>query len=170
MRRYRWFWQRLQFLSRTLSYFIRYFFISWHLQIESRWYCLDEWFSKSFSRQMVLPVNATITHPQMLIALESYYWRYCSASELVNMILAFIETRSSFLKFSPLSFWIFLLQVPCHLPQSSLPWPLGNNGHYDHGEKPWNSWDPQVWGNAEMGQELHKEAGLPKQVGCEDRF
>ena len=30
---------------------------------------------------------------QMLIALESYYWRYCSASELVNMILAFIETR-----------------------------------------------------------------------------
>ena len=29
----------------------------------------------------------------MLIALESYYWRYCSASELVNMILAFIETR-----------------------------------------------------------------------------
>ena len=32
-------------------------------------------------------------HFQMLIALESYYWRYCSASELVNMILAFIETR-----------------------------------------------------------------------------
>jgi RAP1 GTPase activating protein 1 len=31
---------------------------------------------------------------QMLNALENYYWRYCSASELVNMILAFIETRS----------------------------------------------------------------------------
>ena len=31
---------------------------------------------------------------QMLIALESYYWRYCSALELVNMILAFIETRA----------------------------------------------------------------------------
>ena len=29
-----------------------------------------------------------------MIALENYYWRYCSASELVNMILAFIETRS----------------------------------------------------------------------------
>ena len=31
---------------------------------------------------------------QMLIALESYFWRYCSALELVNMILAFIETRA----------------------------------------------------------------------------
>ncbi|TRY78649.1 hypothetical protein TCAL_06617 [Tigriopus californicus] len=31
---------------------------------------------------------------QMLCALENYYWRYTSASELVNMILAFIETRS----------------------------------------------------------------------------
>ena len=31
---------------------------------------------------------------QMLNALENYYWRYCSASELVNMILAFIETRA----------------------------------------------------------------------------
>ena len=30
----------------------------------------------------------------MLNALENYYWRYCSASELVNMILAFIETRA----------------------------------------------------------------------------
>ncbi len=29
----------------------------------------------------------------MLCSLENYYWRYCSASELVNMILAFIETR-----------------------------------------------------------------------------
>ena len=27
---------------------------------------------------------------QMLTALEGYYWRYCSALELVNMILAFI--------------------------------------------------------------------------------
>ena len=30
----------------------------------------------------------------MLNALENYYWRYCSASELVNMILAFMETRA----------------------------------------------------------------------------
>lgn len=30
----------------------------------------------------------------MLNSLENYYWRYCSASELVNMILAFVETRS----------------------------------------------------------------------------
>ena len=29
---------------------------------------------------------------QMLGALENYYWRYSSASELVNMILAFVET------------------------------------------------------------------------------
>ena len=48
---------------------------------------------KFLKSQIILLVNATITHPQMLIALESYYWRYCSASELVNMILAFIETR-----------------------------------------------------------------------------
>ena len=31
---------------------------------------------------------------QMLGALENYYWRYSSASELVNMILAFVETRA----------------------------------------------------------------------------
>ena len=31
----------------------------------------------------------------MLGALENYYWRYTSASELVNMILAFIETRAA---------------------------------------------------------------------------
>ena len=31
---------------------------------------------------------------QMLCSLENYYWRYTSASELVNMILAFIETRA----------------------------------------------------------------------------
>ncbi|XP_065081699.1 uncharacterized protein rsh isoform X2 [Ochlerotatus camptorhynchus] len=30
----------------------------------------------------------------MLTALENYYWRYTSASELVNMILAFVETRA----------------------------------------------------------------------------
>ncbi|XP_059620378.1 uncharacterized protein LOC132264278 [Phlebotomus argentipes] len=30
----------------------------------------------------------------MLINLESYYWRYTSASELVNMILAFVETKA----------------------------------------------------------------------------
>lgn len=30
----------------------------------------------------------------MLNSLENYYWRYCSASELVNMILAFIEPRA----------------------------------------------------------------------------
>ena len=30
----------------------------------------------------------------MLVSLESYAWRYCSAQELVNMILAFIETRA----------------------------------------------------------------------------
>lgn len=30
----------------------------------------------------------------MLIALENYYWRYTSASELVNMILAFVESRA----------------------------------------------------------------------------
>ena len=30
----------------------------------------------------------------MLNALENYNWRYDSASELVNMILAFIETRA----------------------------------------------------------------------------
>ena len=30
----------------------------------------------------------------MLGALENYYWRYSSASELVNMILAFVETRA----------------------------------------------------------------------------
>ena len=31
---------------------------------------------------------------QMLRSLETYHWRYCSATELVNMILAFIETRA----------------------------------------------------------------------------
>lgn len=30
----------------------------------------------------------------MLVSLENYYWRYTSASELVNMIMAFVETRS----------------------------------------------------------------------------
>lgn len=30
----------------------------------------------------------------MLISLENYYWRYTSASELVNMILAFVETQA----------------------------------------------------------------------------
>lgn len=30
----------------------------------------------------------------MLISLENYYWRYTSASELVNMILAFSEQRA----------------------------------------------------------------------------
>jgi hypothetical protein len=30
----------------------------------------------------------------MLCALENYYWRYTSASELVNMILSFVETRA----------------------------------------------------------------------------
>lgn len=30
----------------------------------------------------------------MLISLENYYWRYTSASELVNMILAFTESKS----------------------------------------------------------------------------
>ncbi|KAH1026856.1 hypothetical protein HUJ05_000469 [Dendroctonus ponderosae] len=30
----------------------------------------------------------------MLSSLENYYWRYTSASELVNMILAFVETRA----------------------------------------------------------------------------
>ncbi|XP_055608146.1 uncharacterized protein LOC129755598 [Uranotaenia lowii] len=30
----------------------------------------------------------------MLQSLENYYWRYTSASELVNMILAFVETRA----------------------------------------------------------------------------
>lgn len=30
----------------------------------------------------------------MLVSLENYAWRYCSATELVNMILAFVETRA----------------------------------------------------------------------------
>ncbi|XP_022903401.1 uncharacterized protein [Onthophagus taurus] len=30
----------------------------------------------------------------MLCSLENYYWRYTSASELVNMIMAFVETRA----------------------------------------------------------------------------
>jgi hypothetical protein len=30
----------------------------------------------------------------MLCSLENYYWRYTSASELVNMILAFVEGRA----------------------------------------------------------------------------
>lgn len=30
----------------------------------------------------------------MLVSLENYYWRYTSASELVNMILAFVETKA----------------------------------------------------------------------------
>lgn len=30
----------------------------------------------------------------MLISLENYYWRYTSASELVNMIMAFTETKA----------------------------------------------------------------------------
>lgn len=30
----------------------------------------------------------------MLCALENYYWRYTSASELVNMILAFVEGKA----------------------------------------------------------------------------
>ncbi|XP_003698431.2 uncharacterized protein LOC100869689 [Apis florea] len=37
----------------------------------------------------------------MLSALENYCWRYTSASELVNMILAFIETRAYQLFQSP---------------------------------------------------------------------
>ena len=31
---------------------------------------------------------------QMLRSLETYHWRYCAAQELVNMIIAFIETRA----------------------------------------------------------------------------
>ena len=62
------------------------------------------------------PLNSSsvTVHSQMLIALESYYWRYCSASELVNMILAFMETRwtsgsasSEILKHPPRSLAIF---------------------------------------------------------------
>lgn len=30
----------------------------------------------------------------MLISLENYYWRYTSASELVNMILSFVESKA----------------------------------------------------------------------------
>lgn len=37
----------------------------------------------------------------MLISLENYYWRYTSASELVNMILVFIEQRASALFQTP---------------------------------------------------------------------
>ncbi|KAL7032951.1 hypothetical protein ACKWTF_007435 [Chironomus riparius] len=37
----------------------------------------------------------------MLISLENYYWRYTSASELVNMILAFVETRAYALFLTP---------------------------------------------------------------------
>lgn len=37
----------------------------------------------------------------MLIGLETYYWRYTSASELVNMILAFIEQRANALFQTP---------------------------------------------------------------------
>ncbi|KAF7996771.1 hypothetical protein HCN44_002417 [Aphidius gifuensis] len=37
----------------------------------------------------------------MLCSLENYYWRYTSASELVNMILAFVETRAYQLFQSP---------------------------------------------------------------------
>lgn len=37
----------------------------------------------------------------MLCALENYCWRYTSASELVNMILAFVETRAYQLFQSP---------------------------------------------------------------------
>lgn len=37
----------------------------------------------------------------MLSALENYYWRYTSASELVNMILSFVETRAYQLFQSP---------------------------------------------------------------------
>jgi len=33
----------------------------------------------------------------MLCNLENYYWRYSSASELVNMILAYVETRAHLL-------------------------------------------------------------------------
>lgn len=33
----------------------------------------------------------------MLVSLENYYWRYTSASELVNMIMAFIETKAHLL-------------------------------------------------------------------------
>lgn len=37
----------------------------------------------------------------MLVSLENYYWRYTSASELVNMILAFVEQRASALFQTP---------------------------------------------------------------------
>ncbi|KAF6212504.1 hypothetical protein GE061_013027 [Apolygus lucorum] len=37
----------------------------------------------------------------MLCSLENYYWRYTSASELVNMILAFVETRAQQLFVNP---------------------------------------------------------------------
>jgi hypothetical protein len=30
----------------------------------------------------------------MLCSLENYYWRYTSASELVNMILQFVESKA----------------------------------------------------------------------------
>lgn len=33
----------------------------------------------------------------MLVSLENYYWRYTSASELVNMILAFVESKAHLL-------------------------------------------------------------------------
>lgn len=37
----------------------------------------------------------------MLVSLENYYWRYTSASELVNMILAFVESRAYALFLTP---------------------------------------------------------------------
>lgn len=41
-----------------------------------------------------LPINECFQVCAMLCSLENYYWRYTSASELVNMILAYVETRA----------------------------------------------------------------------------
>ena len=48
-------------------------------------------------------VHHTKTHlrlavvPRMLSQLENYYWRYTSASQLVNTILAYVDPRASIL-------------------------------------------------------------------------
>ena len=73
---------------------------------------------------------------QMLTALEGYYWRYCSALELVNMILAFIGNTQHLapkvinLNISLTRCWTVCHRDPRpgHLSQPPLPRPVGING------------------------------------------
>ena len=62
----------------------------------------------------------------MLCSLENYYWRYTSASELVNMILAFVETRAHQLFQAP-DFLTLSESMVCMILQNFCPGKKNHN-------------------------------------------